>query len=188
MATTNLHLAKTIDGKALKLRDLKSGIKANFPSGVGGSITCVCTECTDTHATFESINKDWPATWTIRVDAKDLSLYEFIDLAEALDAYASWNKPCTDEQKALVRRASELGYAAIISATQACWTERGSETLKMLNSAHMSVLGEVELTDELLTKIISPEDAYELRDVIGDMTQAEKVKAIKTLLTAESIT
>lgn len=187
MATTNLHLAKDLNGKALELRDIKRGIKANFPSGAGGSITCVCTECKDTHATFESTNKDWPSTWTIRVDVKDLSLNDLINLGEALRAYDSWDKTCTSEQKALVSRASNLGYATVRSSTQACWTERGIEKKAELEAVLSNVADDDELTDQLLNKIIPVEDAYELMDVIGDMKKEEKLEAIKQLISSDSI-
>lgn len=187
MATTNIHLAKTVDGKSLKLGDIKRGIKANFPSGAGGSIICVCTECKDTHATFESINKDWPATWTIRVGVKDLSLNDLNSLNEALRAYDSWDKTCTAEQKALVIRARDLGYAFVRSATQANWTERGIEKKAELEALLSNVADDDELTDHLLNKIIPVEDAYELMDVISDMKKDEKIEAIKQLLSTDSL-
>lgn len=135
MATTNLHLATKLDGQPLQLRDIKRGIKANFPSGAGGVITCICSECTDTHAVFTSTNKEWPATWKIEVGVQDLSREEFLDLPEAIKAYDSAMMACTAAQRALVIRAKNLGYASVRSQTQASWTELGIATLQSHKAA-----------------------------------------------------
>ena len=185
MATTNIHLAKTPEGKPFQFSDISQGSKATFPSGAGGVITCECVERTATHAVFKSAANDWPSTWTIRLGAKDLSLKDFENLALAIKNYD--NGTCSDSERGLVNRAQTLGYAVTQSYTQASWTELGIKTMKSLQAEISNVVDDHGLADQLLNKIISAEDAFELKDVIGDLKIEEKVLTIQRLLTADSL-
>ena len=184
MAVTNLHLARTLSGQPLELEYIRIGVAARFPSGAGGSIECICTESTDTHATFESKSKDWPRKWRIDVGAKDLTLADFRALSEALQAYSSMGLP-TDAQRAVVVRAAALGYAALISHTQASWLQAGLDTQSVLEGAVEQAMNETGGLDTLLHKCCETEDAYELRDSIGDMSDADKGEALMRTLTKD---
>jgi hypothetical protein len=128
MATLNIHKAKHKDGKAVSVEDIKVGVKLDFPSRVGGIISCICTELNDKEAIFESTNKDWPTSNVISFNEPELTLEEIRDLGDALKAYNSWNNRITSEQRALVTRADLHGYAIIRSYTQANWTTLGQTT------------------------------------------------------------
>lgn len=187
MAITNLHLGKTLTGEPLQLRDIERGTKAHFPSGAGGVLESVCTECTDTHAIFESTDKEWPRKWTIDLAASDMSLAELEALADALRAFGSMSSLPTDEQRAIVQRASTLGYASARSFTQASWTQKGVLAKKELTAVYSAAIESHEALNSLLLKAAPAELVYELRDTIDEMSYDEKCAALKNVLTMESL-
>ena len=128
MPVTNLHLAKTLDGKALAFDDIKLGMLVDFRAPTGGVLEHRCTAVNEERAIFCSTDPEWPSQWTVRADEDDLSPDEFDQLSEALRVFNHIGLPSqmpSDEQRSLVQRARRLGYAVVQSYTQASWTERG---------------------------------------------------------------
>lgn len=83
MKTTNIELAKNINGSPLNESQIKLGLLVNFPSPVGGTITHKCTALNSNEATFESTNKDWPVEFVVKFNQPDLTLEEFILLKKS---------------------------------------------------------------------------------------------------------
>lgn len=186
MAVTNIHLAKKLSGQPLRLNEIQRGSVANFPSGAGGTVACICTECTDTHAIFESKSKDWPLKWKVDLCAKDFTLREFNELSDALDAYGSNMMP-TDAQRAIVARAASLGYAASMSYTQAHWLEKGIEVKRHLEVLLDRASQSESVLDSMILKCCSADDAYELWDQIDSLPHKEKLSALKNTLNFEDV-
>lgn len=125
MATSNISLAKTLTGKAFTFADIKVGMKADFPSGVGGVITHACTELKGNIANFTSTNPEWPVSHVVEDGVADMTVLELERLGNALEVFSSWGRMPTDEERAIIQRAKSLGYAHVSSYTQASWTELG---------------------------------------------------------------
>lgn len=121
---TNIHKATLIDGSPLNEDDLKEGVEIFMKNG-SGVLRCKCVENTDEKAVFDSLNPDWPYTYIMDKQAEDLTLDEFESLKEALLAFSAFGNLPTDEQRDIVIRADQLGYANYISFTQAHWTKDG---------------------------------------------------------------
>lgn len=187
MATTYIHLGKTLDGNPLQMSDIEVGTNATFPDGAGGMLICQCTERSEIQAVFESTRKDWPARWTLQEHVRDLSLQDFIELPAALGAYNRRGKPVSEAQRRLVLRARSLGYIEDPGLVEAKWTERGVEVKRSLEETFAAARCDEGLLDQLYSQICSTEDIYELRDVIGDMTGDEKCHSLQRLLTAEAL-
>lgn len=128
MVSTNLALAKHLDGRPLSESEIKVGLLVDFPSSCGGSLTHECIDLTGDEAKFQSTNKNWPGSTVIKFNQPDFELSDFELLSEALKAFSNTLSIPNDEQRAIVRRGHELGYAVSISYTQAHWTDRGIET------------------------------------------------------------
>lgn len=125
MVTTNLTLAKHTDGRPLAEEDIRVGLEVVYPSQTGGVLNFRCTSCNESGAQFKSTHPDWPMKFGMKFNQPDFTVDDFKALSEALTAFDSINTTVTDEQRQLVNRARELGYAAQASHTQAHWTERG---------------------------------------------------------------
>jgi len=135
MATTNIHKTKHLSGNPVQEGDIQPGLKVTYPSGAGGVVTCECLSVNEDMAEFKSTNKDWPISFTMKFNQPEFTLEEFQDLREALRAYDSWNSFPTDDQRRLVHKAADLGYAAVRSYTQANWTEKGVEDFRALKQS-----------------------------------------------------
>lgn len=186
MAVTNIHLAKNLRGQPLRLNEIQRGSVANFPSGAGGAVACICTECTGTHAIFESNYKDWPLKWKVDLCARDFTLSEFNELSDALEVFGSNMMP-TDAQRAIVARAASLGYAASISYTQAHWLEKGLEVKRHLELLLDRASQAESVLDSLLFKCCSADDAYELWDQIDSLSHKDKLSALANTLNFEDV-
>lgn len=123
MAVSNIRNVRTLDGKDLELEDVQVGLKVNAPSGLGGSFTYECVSLEGGKATFNCCHKSFPRELVIVFDVPDLTDEEMNLFSEAINAYDR-SLP-TQSQRELVNRASELGYASILSHTQAHWTQHG---------------------------------------------------------------
>lgn len=135
MATSNLHLAQ-INREPIPQEQLKLGMVADFPSGMGGTIKCECVRLTQEKAVFEPCSKDFPkwAGYTIKFNQQDFTLEDFEDLSQALESFNSVLRVPTDEDRALVRRARSLGYAHSSSYTQASWSLEGANKYHQLKN------------------------------------------------------
>ena len=71
----------------------------------------------------------------MKFNAPHFTLQEFELLSQALCIFGKWGESPTLEQRAIVSKASEYGYACTMSYTQASWTDFGVETIKQLRSA-----------------------------------------------------
>lgn len=130
MAISNLALTKHLDGRPVSANEVKVGLLVTFPSNFGGVIEHKCVSVNAEKAEFDSTNKDWPTGFVMSFNEADFTLADFELLAEALATYSKWDKQPTNEQRTLVRRAHELGYAHSISYTQASWTDKGIEAYR----------------------------------------------------------
>lgn len=138
MAISNGSNVRTLDGKAIEKEDIKVGLKVQAPSGLGGSFTYECVSLDADKATFSCCHKSYPRELVIKFDIPDFTDEEIHSLAEALRAYDSSMKSASQAQRALVIRASELGYAQVRSHTQAHWTQLGVDRYNNLSSGHSS--------------------------------------------------
>lgn len=187
MAITNIRLARTIAGEKVRFQDISLGFQVTFPTGDGVKLIHECTELDETTALFVSTDSDWPSSWIVSRNAQDLNYKEFKMLSEALDAYSGDTSTPDDSQRALVNRAKSLGYVSQVDHVQAIWTDYGAECVVALEKAMASVLEDPDFIDPFLRSIVAVEDYYELADVIGDMRPEEKLEALKSLLTPESL-
>jgi hypothetical protein len=130
MVTTNLALAKHVNGACVSREDLKAGLEVYFPSGAGGVVKCQCVSINSEIAHFESTNKDWPFNFVMEFEQPEFTKSDFEYLAEALSAYSKWNVIPTDEQRNMVRKAHSYGYAFSMSYTQAHWTDNGVDAFR----------------------------------------------------------
>ena len=108
------------------------GVFQSCPSNFGGVIEHMCVSMDTDKAEFVSTNKDWPTGFVMAFDQPDFTLADFEMLAEALTAYSKWNIQPSNEQREIVRKAHELGYAHAISYTQASWSDKGIEVYRSL--------------------------------------------------------
>ena len=131
---TNLHKAKKLDNTPVTEEDLKVGLEVYMKNG-SGVIRCKCILDHEEHAIFESINPDWPMKTIMRKNVDDFTLDDFDELKEALKGF-SCQKLATNEQRAIVSRADEMGYANYMSYTQAGWTDAGLESYRALLDDH----------------------------------------------------
>jgi hypothetical protein len=171
MAISNLALAKHLDGSSVSANDIKVGLLVNFPSGLGGVIEHKCVNVTAEKAEFYSTNKEWPTGFTMILNVADFTLEDFELLTEALVAYSKWDKHPTDEQRAIVRKAHELGYAYSISHTQANWTDKGIDAYGAV-SAQMNIINAAPL----LLKPLSQQIKEAGGEGFNDSVKVEKIE------------
>ena len=171
MAISNLALAKNLDGSSVSPSDIKVGLLVNFPSGLGGSIEHECVSVTSEKAEFNSTNKEWPTEFTMVFNEPEFSREDFELLAGALVDYSKWDKHPTDEQRSIVQKAHELGYAYSISHTQANWTDKGID-------AYGAVLAKVDVINAapLLLKPLSQQIKEAGGEGLNDSVKVEKIK------------
>lgn len=136
MPTSNLALAR-ISGQPVTEEQIELGLVVDFPSGMGGTIKCVCTEHTANEAVFIPVNKEFPkwAGFKAEFNQPDFTVEDFEALGEAIQAFNSFGSLPTDEERAIVRRAQSLGYATNPSYTQAQWLKCGIEKHKALKAS-----------------------------------------------------
>lgn len=127
---TNLHKATKLDNTPITEEDLKVGLEVYMKHG-SGVIRCKCILDHEEHAIFESINPDWPMKTIMRKNVDDFTLGDFDELKDALEGF-SCQRLATDEQRVVVAKADEMGYANYMSYTQAGWTEKGIEKYREL--------------------------------------------------------
>lgn len=132
MATTNLALAKHTDGRPVAEVDIAIGLTVVAPSWTGGVLEYKCVSRDADKAEFKSLNKDWPIGFEMQFNQPDFTLDDFAALSEALKNFDKLGATVTSEQRQLVHRAHELGYAHQRSYTQANWTEKGAEAFATL--------------------------------------------------------
>jgi hypothetical protein len=134
MPTTNIALAKHFDGKPVKSEEISIGLRVHYPSGLGGVFVCRCVSKDDEKAIFKSQHKDWPFQFEMKFGQPDFTARETLLFSEAINAYSSSRTTPNDEQRKIVYRAQELGYAVIQSYTQAHLTDSGYEKIRELCS------------------------------------------------------
>lgn len=136
MPTSYLPLARH-NGQPVNEQDLKIGFVVDYPSGMGGTIKCICTKLTAESATFLPLNKEFPnwAGFTARFHVPDFTLEDFTALGEALKAYNGYNTLPNEHERELVKLAQSLGYTSCPSYTQAAWTEAGIARFQQLKQA-----------------------------------------------------
>ena len=127
---TNLHKATKLDNTPVTEEDLKVGLEVYMKHG-SGVVRCECILDHEEHAIFESLNPNWPMKTIMRKNVDDFTLDDFDQLKDALEAF-SCQRLATAEQRAVVARADEMGYANYMSYTQAGWTEKGIEKFREL--------------------------------------------------------
>ena len=147
MPTTNISLAKHLNGNPLLEGEIKVGLKVLFPSGAGGVLQHKCISCDSIKAEFSSTNPDWPSGYTVKFNQPDFSLHDFQLLNGSLKAFEAFGETPTIEQRAIVHRAHELGYAYQCSHTQASWTEKGVASFQALKN--------VSCLDLAMTRVMS---------------------------------
>ncbi|MFA0809359.1 hypothetical protein [Microbulbifer epialgicus] len=135
MATTNLDQMKHINGQPVTEADVKVGLAVMFPTAVGGSVKYECVSKKSDVAEFKSQNKNWPDSFDVRFSQPEFTVDEFENLAEALRKFNTSGEAVTSEERSLVLRAQELGYARQFSHTQASWTEKGVESSERAHAA-----------------------------------------------------
>lgn len=134
MPTTNISIAKHLDSKPVKPEEIRIGLKLHFPSGVGGVVACRFVSIDKQMAVFKSENKDWPLSYGIKFNQPDFTDEETLFFSECIKAYSSSLSTPNEEQRKIVYRAQELGYAVIQSYTQAHLTDSGYEKFRGLSS------------------------------------------------------
>lgn len=126
-----------IDGRILERADIRVGVKVEFPSGMGGWFTYVCTESEQNFANFTALGgyKDIIASWQLTVsvefDVPDFTLDEWNDLAKAMRwSFHSGVDGMPVYFRELIGKADALGYVDYLSFTQFQWTEFGVKALQ----------------------------------------------------------
>ncbi|MCO7225911.1 hypothetical protein [Pleionea sp. CnH1-48] len=132
MATLNLHRMTHLDHRQLTVEEIRVGLFAYFPSGVGGILKARCVALDDQKAVFESIHPDWPLTWEVVFNQPDFTNDEFAQLSEAMKI-ANGRGLFTNEQNLILHRASQHGYIHRRSVSQVCWSEKGWSAIQKLN-------------------------------------------------------
>lgn len=135
MATTNIIHAR-INGKPVDDDQITIGLVVDYPSGMGGTIRCICTQVTAEKAVFKPLDENAPAWagFTAQFNQDDFTLSEFKQLAAAIVSFNRLASLPNDEERAIVRRAQALGYASNPSYTQASWLERGIDMYKRMKT------------------------------------------------------
>ena len=123
-----------MNGKAVSVEDIKIGLKVDFPSGMGGTLTHKCVKICPDCAEFESTNKDYPGSFVIKFNQPDFTPIEFDFLQNALISFSKIGTIPTGKERSIVIRAVELGYAFKSSYTQAGWTEEGIDAYRLTSS------------------------------------------------------
>ncbi len=98
----------------------------------GGVLEFGCVSRTADKAEFKSLNKDWPIGFEMQFNQPHFTLNDFAALADALKSFDKLGATVTLEQRRMVRRAHEMGYAYQLSYTQASWTEMGAQAYATL--------------------------------------------------------
>lgn len=173
MVTEYLALARHLNGGQVELADIKVGLVVHFPSSTAGVLKYECTHSEAGQHTFVSIVKGCPGKVVIKENVADFTHDDFKALSSALCAYSKHNAMVTAEQRALVQRAHRLGYARILSHTQASWTDQGINRWNGLMPPPSDAERRREALEVKAQKTLPREVFYSVIDKIGRMSEQQ---------------
>ncbi len=120
---THLHKASNFDGSRVCVEQIQVGFDCYFRNNSGGVLRYRCTSLNDSIARFESLNKDWPGSFNVELNAHDLTDAEFVVLVVAMKDFTPLY--LTPEEIKVLSRAESLGYISRQSYTQTSWLNLG---------------------------------------------------------------
>ena len=160
---TNIHKAKMQTGKMLTDDQFCVGLQVDIRRGAG-AIKHECISDDEERAVFKSIHPDWPGEVVMEKDAEDLSISELKEVNEIMNRFHI-AKPI---ERALVRRADELGYVSQMSYSQVGWLDNG--LLRYKNKLAFNDYQATFVTDDGYTLKMELDEIGTVCWTDGDMT------------------